>query len=93
MRTARPSRAALYSALYMARAFRTQIYLTQEQRERIDELAEREGKTLAQVVRDAIDAYVAAPSRDSFAAILQATYGAAPDFEAPSRAEWERRYG
>jgi len=77
----------------MSGAIRTQIYLTTGQRARIDELAEREGKTLAQIVRDAVDAYIAEPSRDSLEAILRATYGAAPDFEAPARAEWDRGYG
>lgn len=39
---------------------RTQIYLTTEQREQLDARCKREGKTLAAVVRDPVDAYIAA---------------------------------
>ena len=39
-------------------ATRTQIYLTAEQRKRLDELGRREGKTLAQVIREAVDAFL-----------------------------------
>jgi hypothetical protein len=77
----------------MASATRTQIYLTREQRARLDELAAREGKTLAQVIREAVDAYIAGPSRASRDAVLDATFGAAPDIEVPPREEWDRRGG
>jgi predicted DNA-binding protein len=36
---------------------RTQVYFTEEQRRRLDAQAEREGKTPAEVVREAVDAY------------------------------------
>ncbi len=39
-------------------ATRTQVYLTEEQRQRIDALAEAEGITMAEVVRRALDAYL-----------------------------------
>ena len=82
----------LYTALYMA-ATRTQIYLTKKQRQELDARRKREGKTLAAVVRDAVDAYIA-DDRSASAdrqAILDRTFGIAPDFEVPSRDEWEER--
>jgi Ribbon-helix-helix protein, copG family len=79
----------LYTALYMA-ATRTQIYLTTEQRKRLDELARKEHRTLAELVREAVDAYlVTAPPEPRVA--LEATFGVAPAFEVPSRDEWDRR--
>ena len=39
-------------------ATRTQVIFTEEQRRQLDARARREGKTLAQVVREAVDAYV-----------------------------------
>jgi len=82
----------LYTALYMA-AIRTQVYLTKKQRRELDTRRKREGKTLAAVIRDAVDAYTA-DDRGSGAdrqAILDRTFGIAPDFEVPSRDEWEER--
>lgn len=69
-------------------ATRTQVYLTEEQRRRIDEIARAEGVTLAEVVRRALDAYLSA-DRDA-AADLAATFGADPHAGAPSRDEWDR---
>lgn len=69
-------------------ATRTQVYLSEEQRRRIDQIACAEGITLAEVVRRAVDAYVGA-ERDAGAA-LAATFGADPDAEPPSREEWVR---
>lgn len=77
----------------MPGATRTQIYLTAEQRARLDELARREGKTLAHVIREAVDAYIADPSRESLSAVLSATFGAAPDIAPPRREEWDRGHG
>ena len=70
-------------------ATRTQIYLTQEQREKLDALRQREGKTLAEVVREAIDAYVDAPGADPARALAE-TFGALPELTVPSRDEWDR---
>jgi hypothetical protein len=69
---------------------RTQVYFTEEQRRRLDALAEREGKTLAEVVREAVDAYVAPPDID---AVLDETFGSMPELEVPGRGEWDRGYG
>ncbi len=69
-------------------ATRTQVYLTQEQRARIDRTAASEGLTMAEVIRRAIDQYLDDEADPSGA--LAATFGAAPDAEAPSRDTWRR---
>ncbi|MBA3286643.1 MAG: CopG family transcriptional regulator [Acidimicrobiia bacterium] len=68
-------------------ATRTQIYLTDEQRERIDRAATAEGITMAEVIRRAVDQFV---DDRGGAAALQATFGAVPDATPPSRDEWPR---
>lgn len=82
----------MYTALYMS-ATRTQIYLTSDQRARLDALTEREGRSLAALIREAVDQYLDRSPPEPTAA-LRATFGIAPDFEAPPRGEWfdrERR--
>ncbi len=84
-------RTALYAVLYMA-ATRTQIYLTAEQRKKIDIRRRREHKTLAAIVRDAVDAYLRAPEpRPDYQKVLDETFGSMPDLVVPSRDEWEER--
>jgi len=73
-------------------ATRTQVYFTEEQRRQLDALARREGKTLAAVVREAVDAYVAHAPPDVEVA-LDETFGSIPDLEVPARGEWDRGYG
>jgi predicted DNA-binding protein len=73
-------------------ATRTQVYFTREQRRLLDERARREGKTLAEVVREAVDAYTAESGLD-FEQSAAATFGATPDLNTPSRDEWDRGYG
>jgi hypothetical protein len=70
-------------------ATRTQVYLTTEQRRRIDELAASRGLTMAEVIRLALDDFLEdeSPSPEP---ILAATFGAAPDVAPPSRDEWDR---
>ena len=67
---------------------RTQVYLTDDQRRRIDDLAEAEGVTMAEIIRRALDGYLDEQPDPRVA--LAATYGAAPDVEVPSRGEWDR---
>ncbi len=69
-------------------ATRTQVYLTEEQRARIDRAAASQGVTMAEVIRRAIDEYVG-DDQDPEAA-LAATFGAAPSTDAPSRDSWQR---
>lgn len=79
----------MYTALYMA-ATRTQIYLTEEQRERLDALARRDERSLAELIREAVDDYLEQAAPDP-ARALRNTFGIAPDFEVPSRGEWDAR--
>jgi hypothetical protein len=70
-------------------ATRTQIYLTAEQRRRIDELAKEMGITMAELIRRALDRYLQSEQLDA-ALTLAATFGADPQAEAPNRDEWDR---
>jgi predicted DNA-binding protein len=79
----------LYTALYMS-ATRTQVYLTAEQRRKLDELSARSGATLAELVRAAVDEYLTEQHVDLKVA-LDASFGSMPDLEVPSRHEWNRR--
>jgi hypothetical protein len=67
-------------------ATRTQIYLTGQQRQRINEIVAADGVTMAEVVRRALDAYLGAEVDPSTA--LAATFGADPEAKMPSRDEW-----
>jgi len=78
----------LYTALYMS-STRTQIYLTSDQRERLDAIAARSGRTLADLIREAVDGYLAAGPSDP-AESLAATFGSLPAIAIPSRDEWNR---
>jgi predicted DNA-binding protein len=69
-------------------ATRTQIYLTAEQRRRIDQAAAREGVTMAEVIRRALNDYLGDDVDASTA--LAATFGAEPSASVPSRDEWQR---
>ena len=69
-------------------ATRTQIYLSEEQRRRIDGIAKSEGLTMAEVVRRAVDRYLMEDVDPATA--LTATFGADPDARVPSRDEWSR---
>jgi hypothetical protein len=70
-------------------ATRTQVYLTEEQRDRIDVIVEAEGVTLAEVVRRALDDYLERRFVDPGPA-LASTFGSEPDVTIPSRDEWDR---
>jgi len=67
---------------------RTQVYLTREQRRRLDERGRRDGRAIAELVREAVDRYLSEPL-DAEAA-LDRTFGAFPDLEVPPRGEWDR---
>ena len=78
-------------------AARTQISLTKDQLAKLDARRKREHKTLAQVVREAIDAYVRPEDKEpklspkDFKKVLDETFGSIPDLKVPPRSEWERR--
>jgi Ribbon-helix-helix protein, copG family len=78
----------MYNALYMA-SLRTQIYLTREQRERLDLITRRDHRPLAEIIRAAVDAYLCEPQDDP-EAVLEQTFGSMPNLEVPSRQEWNR---
>lgn len=67
---------------------RTQVYLTEEQRRRIDQMVESEGVPMAEVIRRALDEYLVDEVEPT--AALAATFGAAPSAGAPSRDGWRR---
>jgi len=73
-------------------ATRTQVYFTEDQRRALDAVARREGKTLAEVVREAVDAYVA-EAPPEVEVVLDEAFGSMPDLEVPARGEWDRGYG
>jgi predicted DNA-binding protein len=73
-------------------ATRTQVYLTRGQRDRLDEIRRRDGRTLAEVIREAVDQYIE-QSGESIEEAWEATRGSMPELEAPSRDEWDRGYG
>ena len=68
-------------------ATRTQIYLTSEQRRRLDARSRRTGATLARMIREAVDAYLIEDA-PSLAAALDDTYGSLPELELASREGW-----
>jgi predicted DNA-binding protein len=70
-------------------SLRTQIYLTVEQRRRLDARRRRERRPLAELIREAVDRYLDASEVDP-AAALDSTFGRLPGLEVPSRDEWER---
>ena len=62
--------------------------MTEEQRESVDRIAASEGLTMAEVVRRALNAYLDSEANPVEA--LKATFGVAPNFDVPSRNEWNR---
>ena len=81
-------RRVLYTVLYMA-STRTQIYLTEDQRRRLDARGRRIGAPMARMIREAVDAYLA-EDRPDVEAILEETFGTLPELELPDRREWDR---
>ncbi len=73
-------------------ATRPQIYLTRTQRAKLNELARREDKSLAELIREAVDLYLERGPVDLQKA-LDETFGACSDLEVADRSEWDRGYG
>jgi len=75
---------------------RTQIYLTDQQRDELSTLAKRSGKKQSELIRDAIDHLLHQSGHGQREAALREAAGMwkgrtdLPDFEA-TRAEWDRR--
>ena len=77
----------------MSGATRTQVYLSAEQRAGLDERARVERKTMAHVIREAVDAYLTADlDADQRDRMLADTFGSCPglDRRVPPRDEWDR---
>jgi hypothetical protein len=68
---------------------RTQIYLTEDQRRRLDARGRRTGSPMARLIREAVDDYLA-DDRPDVQAVLDETFGTLPDLQVPSREEWDR---
>ncbi len=74
---------------------RTQIYLTENQRTEIAEIANLAGKRQSEVIREALDHFIEQKSRQRRAAILREAAGIwrgrtdLPDLDA-LRGEWDR---
>ena len=66
------------------------MYLQPYQRQRLDEIAGSRGLSLASVVREAVDLYIAEAPVDPTTA-LKSTFGAAPEVRVPGRDEWAAR--
>jgi len=66
------------------RTERTQVLLTPEQRQRLERIAAREGRSLGAVIRDAVDAYTLPRARSPHE-ILRSLYS----INAPV-ADWEQ---
>lgn len=78
----------MYTALYMP-SVRTQIYLTDDQRRRLDARGRVTGVPMARMIREAVDAYLT-DERPDARTVLDETFGSLPDLELPDRAEWDR---
>ncbi|MFO7767524.1 MAG: ribbon-helix-helix protein, CopG family [bacterium] len=74
---------------------RTQIYLTEEEREALRLLSEREGRPMSELIREAVDRYIARRSASTREEALRNARGIwrdrddLPDFER-LRAEFDR---
>jgi len=77
---------------------RTQIYLTEEHQSALGTLAERTGRSKSDLIREALDGYIARHSLGRRRQLLQAACGIwrdrddLPDFAALRR-EWDREGG
>ncbi len=78
----------MYAVLYMA-STRTQIYLTDELRRRLDARGRQTGAPMARLIREAVEQYLADDTAELNSA-LDETFGATPDLQLPNRDEWDR---
>lgn len=74
---------------------RTQIYLTERQRDELAAIAKTEGKKQSELIREAVDRLIDQSGRSRRMAVLRETAGIwknrtdLPDFKA-TRGEWDR---
>lgn len=74
----------------MTRALRTQIYLTADQRKALDDMSRREDASLAELIRTAVDEFLAQRPLEVDDALDQ-TFGTVPEAQSASRNEWRLR--
>lgn len=67
---------------------RVRVSLTAEQRSQLEHRGHRELRTVDELVREAVDLYLAARSASDEA--LASTFGMSPNLEVASRDEWDR---
>lgn len=60
---------------------RTQIYLTNEQKARIEAIARSKSISMAEVVRDAISQYLQTNEKSHGVTVLRDTFGAVPEWK------------
>jgi predicted DNA-binding protein len=76
---------------------RTQIYLTDEQKRRLERLAATSGRKQSEMIREAIDGYLVRQERQDWAQAFEAVRGMwaergdLDDFARRIRGEWEQR--
>jgi hypothetical protein len=68
---------------------RTQIYLTDDQRRRLDARGKKVGAPMARMIREAVEAYLV-DDKGEIEAALDETFGTLPELELPNRDEWDR---
>lgn len=68
---------------------RTQIYLTVEQRARLEEIRRLQGTTLADLIRQAVDQFLTEKEPDP-ATALDSTFATMPELAVVDREEWDR---
>ena len=59
---------------------RTQIYLTQEQKEALATLSHEKGTPMAELIRSAVDEFLIRHHRDSRRQVILETFGAIPEW-------------
>ena len=70
---------------------RFQMYLTEDQAISLSRRAERDQTSIASVVRDAVERYLASSGdKEEPARVLEETFGASPKATTPPRREWDR---
>lgn len=60
---------------------RTQIYLTNEQKTALDDIAKMRSVSMAEVVREAVSEYLQRKTSETCFAVLDETFGAVPEWQ------------
>ena len=60
---------------------RTQIYLTEEQKAALDDIAKMRSMSMAEVVREAVSEYLERRTSEARFAVLDETFGAVPEWQ------------